>query len=117
MKDNELYITGRKNEQINIGGIKIDPNTIDLFIKSIEGVEDCLVFQNTDLHVNEQLSVLVVGNPKDIFQPCIENVGISKTPKNVYIVDALPRNRNGKAVRKDAMSAIANIEPIKYNVG
>ena len=114
MKDNELYITGRKNEQINIGGIKIDPNTIDLFIKSIEGVEDCLVFQNTNLELREQLSVLVVGNPKDIFEPCIENVGISKTPKNVYLVNSLPMNRNGKAVRKDALKAIENIEPIKY---
>jgi len=114
MKDNELYITGRKNEQINIGGIKIDPNTIDLFIKSIEGVEDCLVFQNTNLEIVEQLSVLVVGNPKDIFQPCIENLGLSKTPKNVYFVKQLPRNRNGKAVRKDSMITVENIAPVKY---
>jgi acyl-coenzyme A synthetase/AMP-(fatty) acid ligase len=114
MKDNELYITGRKNEQINIGGVKIDPNTIDLFIKSIEGVEDCLVFQNTNLEIAEQLSVLIVGNPIDIFQPCIENVGISRTPKNVYLVKELPRNRNGKAVRKDAIKLIENIIPIKY---
>lgn len=114
IKDNELYITGRKNEQFNIGGIKIDPNTIDLFIKSIEGVEDCLVFQNTNMEIAEQLSVLIVGSPKDIFQPCVENVGVSKTPKNVYLVKELPRNRNGKVVRKDAMSVIENNIPVKY---
>jgi len=117
IKNNELYITGRKNEQLNIGGIKIDPNTVDMAIKSIEGVEDCLVFQNTDLHINEQLSVLIVGTVTDIFDKCMKEVGISKTPKNVYLVKELPRNRNGKAVRKDAMNAIANIKPIKYQFG
>jgi len=73
-----------------------------------------LVFKNTALEIAEQLSVLIVGNPKDIFQACIENIGVSKTPKNVYFVKELPRNKNGKAVRKDAMGAIENIAPVKY---
>lgn len=114
IKNDELYITGRKNEQLNIGGIKIDPNTIDLIIKSIDGVDDCLVFQNTDLELNEQLSVLVVGNPSNIFEDCMKQVGVSKTPKNVYYVEKLPLNQNGKPTRKDAMKVIEGITPTKY---
>jgi hypothetical protein len=114
IQNDELYITGRKNEQLNIGGIKIDPNTIDLAIKSIDGVEDCLVFQNTDLELSEQLSVLVVGTPSNIFEDCMKQVGVSKTPKNVYYVEKLPLNQNGKATRKDAMKVIEGITPIKY---
>jgi acyl-coenzyme A synthetase/AMP-(fatty) acid ligase len=114
IENGELYITGRKNEQFNIGGVKIDPSIIDSFIKSIDGVEDCLTFQNTELDIKEQLSVLVVGTATNIFEPCATTLGISKTPKNVYYVNIIPKNENGKASRKDALKAIENIEPIKY---
>jgi hypothetical protein len=117
IEDGQLFITGRVNEQLNIGGIKIDPNVIDDYIKTINGVVDCLTFQNTDFDLKEQLSTIIVTkldcDPYVILQKCILNLGISKTPKNLYYT-AVPRNETGKASRKDAMKAIEGIAPIKY---
>ena len=61
MKDGELFITGRKNEQLNVGGVKIDPNSLEEEIRSIVGVQDCMVFIDDRQVVEYQLSVLVVA--------------------------------------------------------
>lgn len=117
MKDGELYITGRINDQLNLGGVKIDPKPVEDLIRNIEGVDDCLIFQNENFDYNEQLCVIVVSKEnvtKSIFDACLENLGISKTPKNIYYAEDIPRNDNGKPSRKLAMKEVENVTPVKY---
>ena len=115
-EEGNLYINGRLNERINLGGVKIDPNTIDDFIKSIDGVKDCMVFQDTTLDLREQLSAIIVtDNPSvDIFETCIKALSFAKAPKTLYFDVEIPRNETGKPSRKEAMKAIKGSTPIKY---
>jgi acyl-CoA synthetase (AMP-forming)/AMP-acid ligase II len=117
-EEGELFVTGRLNERLNIGGIKIDPSTVDNYIKTLGGVVDCLTFQNTDLDLHEQLSTIVVTkldfDSTTIFDQCIQALGVAKTPKNLYHT-TIPTNETGKPSRKDAMKAVEGITPIKYS--
>jgi len=100
VQDDEIYITGRVNEILNIGGVKINPVDLDKHIKTVDGIKDCLVFDNDGV-----LSVLVVGKQKSakvVYGSCLKKFGISKTPKNFYFVKTIPTNENEKPVRSDA---------------
>jgi acyl-coenzyme A synthetase/AMP-(fatty) acid ligase len=102
MKRGELYITGRVDEILNIDGIKINPEKIDRFIESIEGIKHCMCFNNDGV-----FAALIIGEENvDIATPCEETMGISYTPKKYYFVDKLPYNQNGKLVRREAKAYI-----------
>ena len=117
MKDGELYITGRKNDQLNIGGIKIDPVTIENEIKTIDGVTDCLLFKNDSIEEIElQLSAFVVSSKdvsKEIHKKCNDQFGISKVPQTIYYTNELPRNENGKPSRQLALKASEEYNKVK----
>ena len=102
MKDGELYITGRVDEILNVEGIKINPVKVDQFIESIDGIEQCMCFDNDGV-----FAALVIGDQNvDITTPCTESMGVSFTPKQFYFVDRLPYNQNGKLLRREAKSYI-----------
>jgi hypothetical protein len=93
MKDGELYITGRSNDRINIGGIKVDPKLIEDIVKTIDGVTDCMVYQDTNLDILEQMCIIVISDKdvsKQIYDRCVDGIGLAKTPKNIYYADELP---------------------------
>jgi acyl-coenzyme A synthetase/AMP-(fatty) acid ligase len=118
MKDGELYITGRKNDQLNIGGVKIDPTSIENEIKTIYGVLDCLLFKDDTIEQIElQLSAFVVSSKEvshEIHDLCRAKFGISKIPQNVYYVNDLPRNENGKASRHLALKESEQFNKTRY---
>jgi len=113
----ELYITGRKKEQFNIGGVKIDPVSIEEEIRKINGVYDCMIFQDERQHVEYQLSVLVIAVKQvalEIHTACKEKFGMSKIPQNVYYVNELPKTEGGKVSRKLAMKVIEEYKKTQY---
>ena len=115
IKDGELYITGRSNDRINVGGIKVDPKLIENIVKTIDGVTDCMVYQDTNLDILEQMCIIVISDrdvSKQIYDRCVDGIGLAKTPKNIYYADELPINENGKASRKLAVEAMKNKTPI-----
>lgn len=118
MKDGELYITGRKNDQLNIGGIKIDPVTIENEIKTIDGVTECLLFKDDKIEeVEFQLSAFVVSSKdvsREIHNKCRDKFGISKIPQTIYYTNELPRNENGKPSRQLALNATEEYKKVKY---
>lgn len=96
MKDDELYITGRYDDIINIDGIKLNPSQIEHEIESNEGVDQCMVFDDDGV-----FSALIVGN----IDP--ESIVISLyKPKKFYLVDKLPYNKNGKLLRREGKAYI-----------
>jgi acyl-coenzyme A synthetase/AMP-(fatty) acid ligase len=102
MKRGELYITGRVDEILNIEGIKINPVKVDQFIESVDGIEQCMCFDNDGV-----FAALIVGDQNiDITTPCTKSMGVSFTPKQFYFVDSLPYNQNGKLLRREAKSYI-----------
>ena len=118
MENGELFITGRKNEQLNVGGVKIDPTAVENEIRSIDGVFDCMLFIDDTQVVEYQLSVLVVAIDaevsREIHIKCFAKFGISKIPQNIYYVEKLPMIEGGKKSRKLAMSVAKEFKKTKY---
>ena len=117
----KIFISGRKNSaMINIGGIKLDPSAIEAVAKELTGVTDCLVFKNTNLPIEEQLSMFVVTDVIEQDQDhlmftIINNVskflGISQVPRAYYFVPHIPLNENGKPWRDAAEKFAEKLTP------
>lgn len=105
----ELFITGRTNDQLNKGGVKIDPVEIETIMNSVYGVERSMLF------VDEfNLCAIIVGKAeaKSIYEKCLNEVEISKIPVCYYFSDSLPMNENGKYSRREANQFVSNLQPV-----
>lgn len=114
-----IFIKGRKNSNmLNLGGVKLDPTAIESLIKEVEGVDDCLVFKNSNLTLDVQLSVFIVCKTDDrqqIIDSMPENInrkaGVSHVPKTIYFVRSIPLNDNGKPWRTAAEKIAEKLDP------
>jgi len=117
---NKIFVSGRKNStMINIGGIKIDPVTTEDLIRTVSNIIDCLVFKNTELDYENQLSIFVSTNSKDydsimlgIKKLISEKISTSNVPRSYYFVKSIPLNDNGKPWRSAAEKIAKNLKPI-----
>ena len=117
---NKIFVSGRKDStMINIGGIKIDPVTTEDLIRTVPNIIDCLIFKNTDLDYETQLSIFVSTNSKDydsimfgIKKLISEKISSSNVPKSYYFVKTIPLNDNGKPWRSAAEKIAKNLKPI-----
>jgi len=117
-KDGELFLKGRQNDNLNIGGVKIDPAKIDAVLKEVPGINDALTFQNPDFPTYNQLQALIVtdGDHKTIGDAAaaamIANFGMNRLPRRVFFVDSVPKNENGKPMRREAAESVKGLEPV-----
>jgi len=116
--DGELFLKGRQNDSLNIGGVKIDPAKIDAVLKEVPGIKDAMTFQNTDFPTYNQLQALIVtdGEQESVGDAAarvmMEKFGITRLPRRVFFVDSIPKNENGKPVRKEAVELVKGKEPV-----
>ena len=118
--DGKIFIAGRKNSaMINIGGIKLDPVTIEDVAKKVIGLKDCMVFKNTSMSMDRQLNMLVVADEDDrervmyaITDSIAKEMGISHVPRALYFIETIPLNDNGKPWRSAAEKIAEKLEPI-----
>jgi len=118
--DGELYITGRVDDVLNIGGSKINAAIIDEIIQTTPGVTDGICFIQPALQgINELAAIISINADFDAAEiaASIRKQLQAKTkraavPKRIYVCDKIPRNANGKAVRGDAIKSVSGIDPI-----
>jgi acyl-CoA synthetase (AMP-forming)/AMP-acid ligase II len=99
-----LFLTGRKNEEINKGGEKISPAEIDAVLMVHSGVSEAMAFPISDPALGEDIAVMIVRNQNnlsenDIRRYLLDHLTPSKLPKKIYFVDKIPKNPVGKPQR------------------
>lgn len=104
IRNNKLYITGRKDNQIKYKGYRIELHDIENNILQIKDVIDCAVIAKYDENnIVKILKAFVVSKNKDSnyikekLKTMLPNYMI---PKSIVILDKLPVNLNGKIDRK-----------------
>ena len=106
--DGYVYYTGRKTDEINVGGQKFMPQEIEAIIKdSVEGVSEVVVIPIPDpdgIFGAVPLMFIQVNCEKkptkrDIQRVLIGKVEPFKIPKYIEIVDDLPRSQSGKVLK------------------
>ena len=104
-----LYIVGRAKELIITGGYNVYPKEIEAVIGDHPAVLDSAVIGVPDEDFGERVTGVVelkqghpAPLPREIIALCKEKLAGYKCPKDVIIIDALPRNAMGK-IRKNVL--------------
>lgn len=101
----ELYVVGRVDDTINLGGTKIDPAGIESQLCHRLGVREAAVvpFINP-VDGLEQLGALVVDDKVRQAKALLDdfNAAFQLALSSLYVVEALPKNERGKLMRDAA---------------
>ncbi len=104
-EDGFLYVTGRKDEQIKVGGHRVNPQEIEDTIAESGLAAECLVFGIPDPLQGRRLAGLVVPIQKtadtveDILKYCGAKLPKFKVPGSLRLVEAIPKTSSGKPDR------------------
>jgi acyl-coenzyme A synthetase/AMP-(fatty) acid ligase len=103
--DGGLVLRGRTADLLNIGGLKLNPNVIDRYLVSIDGVRDALSFEYEDAMGATRIgaAVVVEGSFDARLLPNLiaHDLDADYRPTQVVVVDRLARNQAGKALRTE----------------
>lgn len=103
LEDDFLYIDGRADDMVVVGGENIYPIEIEEVIDGIKGVEDVTVMGIPDDEYGEVLAAFVVGSVSEdeIKKVCKNELASYKVPKRVEKLDELPRTSTGKVLKRE----------------
>lgn len=100
--DGYLYFVSRKDDIIKTRGEKVAPREVENTIHRLEDVASCAVVGVGDEALGQAVKAFVVlrpGSPltsRDIIRHCLAHLESYMAPKQVEIVDELPRTESGK---------------------
>lgn len=111
-EDGFYYLLGRKSDIISIGGLKVAPIEIENISKAYDEVIDCACVGKKDTLAGE-VPVLFVEvtdcfNRQKLFELLTQQLEPFKCPKEIIIIDKLPKTFNGKIKRKELREKINN---------
>jgi fatty-acyl-CoA synthase len=101
-----LFVEGRADEMVVIGGENVYPAEIEAVISTVPGVVDVAVFGIPDEEYGHALAAHVMGtaDPDEIQAACRAQLSSFKVPKVIEVVDDLPRTATGK-IRKGELAS------------
>jgi len=112
--DGYLSIVGRAKDLIISGGFNVYPREIELAIDALPGVAESAVIGLPHPDFGEAVTAVVVPRPGAGLDPAAiiaelrKNLANFKVPKQVYLVDDLPRNAMGKVQKAELRGRYRN---------
>jgi acyl-CoA synthetase (AMP-forming)/AMP-acid ligase II len=112
--DGYLYVVGRKKEVIKRGGHSVFPLEIDDALSTHPSVAEAITFSIPHDTLGEDVMAAVVGKPDASIDPgslrdhLSASLSSYKIPTRVLIVDSIPRNAIGKALRREMAQRLAS---------
>jgi acyl-CoA synthetase (AMP-forming)/AMP-acid ligase II len=107
-----LFVVGRDDEMIVSGGENVYPIEVEKTLASHPDVAEASVLGVDDEQFGQRLVAFVVLNDRapatseDLRQHVRENLANYKVPREITVVDELPRNSTGKIARSELLSRI-----------
>ncbi len=108
-EDGTFHITGRSDDVINTAGKRVGPAEIESILVGHPAVHEAAVIGVKDEVKGETLVCFIVTSPQScdetkLIQELKTHVGSyagkALTPKEIHLISALPKTRNGKIVRR-----------------
>ena len=112
--DGRLYLVGRQSDMIISGGYNVYPTEVEAALNDLEGVAEAAVFGLKHPDFGEAVAAAVALRPGvelpegDLIKACRARLAGYKTPKRVFLLEALPRNAMGKTDRKALRAQFAD---------
>ncbi|BDG73923.1 2-succinylbenzoate--CoA ligase [Roseomonas fluvialis] len=99
-----LFVTGRRDDLMTLGVIKIFPAEIEAVAEGFPGLRDCAAFPLPSPGLGEIPVLAVVPeagfDAQRLLALCRERLGV-RAPRKIVALDALPRNAAGKVLRRE----------------
>jgi len=111
--DGFLYIVERKKDLIIRGGFNIYPREVEEVLYAHPGITEAAVVGRHDALMGEDVVAYVVAKPgatldaESVIAFCRERLSGYKCPREVRLVDALPKSPIGKILRKELRARMA----------
>jgi len=103
-EDGDLFFISRKDDVFKVGGEKVSPREVEDVIYTLDGVKEAVILRKEDpLMGNSLIAVVSVVeglNEEGIRAHCARNLEKYLVPRDIMILDSLPKNENGKLDRK-----------------
>ncbi|MCF8608421.1 acyl-CoA synthetase, partial [Gordonia sp. HY442] len=103
-------IVGRESvDMIKSGGYRIGAGEIEHVLLSQPGVREAAVVGVPDPDLGQRIVAFVVGGlgrPEDLIDAVAAELSVHKRPREVRVVDELPRNAMGKVQKKALLDRI-----------
>jgi malonyl-CoA/methylmalonyl-CoA synthetase len=112
--DGYYYLTDRLKHIIISGGENISPKEVESVINRFEGVLESSVIGLPDDQWGERVAAAVVTKPgvkvkpNDLQQFCRQHLHNWKCPKEIRLVESLPRNTMGKVLKEELKNLFTN---------
>jgi acyl-CoA synthetase (AMP-forming)/AMP-acid ligase II len=102
-----VHIVDRKKDVIISGGVNIYPREVEEVLSLHPGVKETCVIGVPDEKWGENIVAYIVQNgtapvtTDELLTLCIENMASFKKPKEIYLVDELPKSSYGKILKRE----------------
>lgn len=108
--DGYLTIRGRTSDMIIRGGANVYPAEVEAVISRLAGVIDVAVTGFADRVLGEEIAAFVVVKPglgeAELMAHCRTQLPPDKRPRRFVLLDALPRNPNGKVLKRELRATL-----------
>ena len=121
LENNKLFLKGRSDNQINIGGRKLSAEKIEREAMLLHFIHDILIFSVDDSVFGEKIAAIIVFNNNDSVSESVNKLikffkgyPDEQFPKIVWIAKNILLSDNGKKVRdrKRILSFAKNLKQI-----
>jgi len=108
-----LFVVGRDDEMIVSGGENVYPIEVEKTLTAHPAVAEAAVIGVDDEQYGQRLAAFVVSTggasvtPEQLKLHVRENLANYKVPRDITLLDELPRNSTGKIVRRDLQARAA----------
>jgi acyl-coenzyme A synthetase/AMP-(fatty) acid ligase len=103
----DLHLLGRRDDRLNLGGVKFDAGRVDNVVQNIVGVRDGYCFEDRDESGASSLALLLdlednldAGTVIDEIHASMNASGLFYRIRRAYLTDDVPRTMSGKPVRR-----------------
>lgn len=99
-------IVGRESvDLIKSGGYRIGAGEIEMVLMDHPGVAEVAVVGLPDADLGQRIVAFVVGDarPEQLIDYVAQQLSVHKRPREVRLVDSLPRNAMGKVIKKELL--------------
>jgi fatty-acyl-CoA synthase len=104
------FLEGRKREMIISGGVNVYPREVEDVLAAHPAVAEAAVVGVPDDEWGERVRAFVAFRadaacaPEELVAFCRERLSSTKCPREVRVLDALPRNPTGKVLKGELRS-------------
>lgn len=99
-----VFILGRNDDIINVGGLKVSPLDVESVALAYKGIQDCICISENDVITGQALKLLIVAdsnfNLQELQKYISSKLDSYKVPKKYELVKKIERTYNGKLNRK-----------------